>query len=88
MTTAQMVVALLPEECWGRMQDESWRHLCSMGRCEVPALYRCSYRYITGRGGRVAVARKYACSEHARRFAEKHGLRIDCSEESTTCEDA
>lgn len=45
-------------------------------RCEREALYWCGYKYVTGRAGRVSSAEKHRCEEHARKFADKHGLEM------------
>jgi hypothetical protein len=42
--------------------------------CGGIAAFFTTYRYITGRAGRVSDARKLACANHARRFAIKHDI--------------
>jgi hypothetical protein len=46
------------------------------GRCVAPATYATTYSYVTGQAGRVSWAERYACDEHAARFAAKHGLSL------------
>lgn len=55
-----------------------WEDQCTAGRrCRLgPSRYRISYEYVTGRRGRVSTAERYACVEHAERFALKHGLEL------------
>lgn len=55
-------------------------HLCASGgrqRCPNQIAYFTCYRYITGRAGRMGRAQKWACADHAAKFAKKHGLAFD-----------
>lgn len=48
---------------------------CFWPKCRKPeVVYVCSYRYVTGRAGRVSVNEKFYCEAHGRKFATKHGL--------------
>ncbi len=64
------------------LRDPAGQH-CSMRRyrhpepdygCLEQALFRCSWDYVTGRQGRVSYADRQYCENHARKFAERHGL--------------
>jgi hypothetical protein len=81
-------------QSWGHqiitipIAQRTWAHgtpcICASGgrkRCPNQIAYFTCYSYITGRGGRVGRARKWACTEHAVKFAEKHGLPFDPNEE-------
>lgn len=48
---------------------------CSV-RCPSPVTYMTSYRYVTGQYGRTTTARRQVCTEHATRFAARHGLAM------------
>lgn len=48
---------------------------CSHRKCGSLATHEGRYCYITGRAGRVTHRTPYYCEEHARAFAEKHGLQ-------------
>lgn len=50
--------------------------VCSWPKCGQPVTHWTSYRYVTGRAGRVSRATKHVCEVHAQRFADKHGLEI------------
>jgi hypothetical protein len=48
---------------------------CCSGRgCEATPVATSTYRYVTGRGGRVTTAERHLCAAHAARFAARHGL--------------
>jgi hypothetical protein len=47
-----------------------WR--CSHPNCQGAATQLSSYRYVTGKRGRVTVAKRAVCDDHAKRFADKH----------------
>lgn len=49
---------------------------CATRNCDEPAEFETTYRYITGRRGRVSWARRRACSTHGLAFASKHGLDV------------
>lgn len=53
---------------------------CVAGRCTCPAVYRTTYRYVTGRAGRTSTAEKPACLEHGTKFAARHGLVLPAAE--------
>lgn len=58
-------------------RDQQYRlgYRCS-GKCTEKATFATSYRYVTGRAGRVSWAERYACDTHAQRFAAKHDLEL------------
>lgn len=61
------------------------RRRCSLGRgCPEPAELVATYHYITGRRGRTSWAERWACTGHAERFAEKHGLELPARGGSST----
>jgi len=45
---------------------------CRIRGCVEPATHEGSYRYVTGRAGRVSWARRLLCDRHADRFRAKH----------------
>lgn len=49
---------------------------CSTGKCRDRATHLTSYRYVTGRAGRVGSAERAVCTAHAERFAAKHEVEI------------
>lgn len=68
-----------------RQQTTKWRQwACVVPRCLRVAQYRVTYRYVTGRGGRVSQARREYCREHAALFSTRHGLTMP-AEEPTPC---
>jgi hypothetical protein len=71
---AHEIITLTPQRYWGRDLDKSWWHPCDTGGCQEPALYWCSYRYVTGRAGNVSQQRRYACGHHAAKFAMRYRL--------------
>jgi hypothetical protein len=52
--------------------------MCSIGRTshQEPACYEHSYRYVTGRGGRLSWAAKLVCADHAAKVANKYGIDL------------
>lgn len=50
--------------------------ICSTGKCSAQPTHRTSYRYVTGRAGRIQTAERAVCIAHAQRFAAKHNLEI------------
>lgn len=73
---------------WGRVPNVSvqmedgrvvGKRACSV-RCQNPVIYVTSYRYVTGRAGRVSAAERAVCAEHGARFAQKHGLELPSTE--------
>lgn len=67
------------------MNGESWGHAitaesrdwtCSAPRCAATVEYICTYRYVTGRAGRMTTSTRAYCPTHAERFAACHGLSI------------
>jgi hypothetical protein len=54
------------------------RQACSAGGrpCAAPVAFAFSYRYITGRAGRVSWAEKWICQQHAERTAKRWGLEL------------
>jgi hypothetical protein len=50
------------------------RYGCAVRGCRGVPRFWGIYRYVTGRRGRVSLARRRLCEEHARRFAERHGV--------------
>ena len=57
----------LPPSSWGR------DHPCA-ARCEQLATHLSTYKYRTGRAGRIAWASRGLCDVHADRFRAKHDL--------------
>lgn len=51
-------------------------HGCVAPQCRALIEFRCSYRYVTGRGGRISTARRAYCREHATRFAKRHRVAM------------
>jgi len=53
--------------------DRSELHTCGTCRCGSKhlATWLATYRYVTGRAGRVAWARRYLCDDHAERFRRR-----------------
>lgn len=49
---------------------------CSSRGCNEPVTHWTSYRYVTGRAGRVSSATKKTCLAHAERFATKYGIEV------------
>lgn len=53
--------------------DSRWRDSqCRSPRCTDEARWEGTYRYVTGRSGRVSWARKRLCDGHADRFRAKY----------------
>ncbi len=52
-------------------ERQGWK--CS-SKCPNKPEYFISYKYVTGRQGRVTWADKRVCAVHAEKFARKHGL--------------
>lgn len=79
---AQRVVPYTPpapnrrgrEVPWRTPPREIWKPGCAY--CDQEPRYVASYRYVTGRKGRVTSRVQSLCEEHGRRFAEKHGLEL------------
>lgn len=42
---------------------------------KMPAVAWATYRYVTGRAGRVTDRDVPVCSEHAQKFANRHGIQ-------------
>lgn len=72
-----------PRPVWNAMSDADWvaseperqareRH-CSV-RCPNEIAFVTSYRYVTGRAGRISFQERRVCHEHGARFAAKYGL--------------
>lgn len=49
---------------------------CSTGKCRETVSHATSYRYVTGRGGRVSFSERLVCAAHAERFAAKHEVEV------------
>lgn len=49
---------------------------CATGKCKGLPTHRTSWRYVTGRQGRVSRAGRDVCTSHGEKFALKHGLVI------------
>lgn len=48
---------------------------CCWPKCHKPeVVYVVSYRYITGRAGRVGIREQFVCQRHGREFAAKNKL--------------
>jgi hypothetical protein len=60
-----------------RGRTDSYRTCTASRRCDHKAAFVTSYRYVTGRRGRVSCAEKMVCAEHARAFRDKHGISAD-----------
>jgi len=52
----------------------SGRATCGTGRCTEQATHLTTYKYVTGRAGRVSSASRHVCTAHADTFAAKHDL--------------
>lgn len=66
------------QEAWAEF-DRNWARQarqCAAGKCKEDVAYVISYRYITGRLGRVTTSERKACAAHAAAFAKKHGLEL------------
>lgn len=50
------------------------RATCATGRCTEQATHLTTYRYVTGRSGRVSSAARGVCPTHAEKFAAQHNL--------------
>lgn len=51
----------------------AWHHgECAIGKCAEPARWLGTYRYVTGRAGRVSWARRFMCDGHAEKFRKKY----------------
>ncbi len=66
-------IRLMTEDEQARYRRLGWD--CT-GKCEQPAVYETAYNYITGRSGRVGSARRNACTQHGKKFAERHNLEL------------
>jgi len=53
-----------------------WSPSCSTSGCDQRPEFVSSYRYVTGRAGRVSSQRRFMCTAHAQAFAQKHGLEL------------
>lgn len=52
-----------------------WEQVCRLHKsCHQPVTHLATYRYVTGRGGRVGWRSRYMCDTHAGRFRAKHEL--------------
>ena len=49
---------------------------CGTLRCTASPTLVCSYRYVTGRAGRVTRADREYCQQHAEAFAKKNGVAL------------
>lgn len=54
--------------------------LCVVRGCPHTIAFRTTYRYVTGRAGRVSRADRYICEEHARKFATKHKIEMPAAQ--------
>lgn len=64
---------------WRNPPRELWLPGCSYtGRkgCDLEPRYEVSVSYVTGRLGRVTKRRKVLCEEHARAWAQAHGVEL------------
>ena len=57
-------------------EHDRWGRRCSARRCVEPATHVTSYRYVTGRAGRVSWAERRVCDSHAARFAQRYQVEI------------
>jgi hypothetical protein len=61
---------------WHDASREVWRPCCTDRKCDGRPEFIASYRYVTGKAGRVSSQRRYVCQAHAEAFAKKHGLEL------------
>lgn len=57
-------------------EHDRWGRRCSARRCIEPVTHVISYRYVTGRAGRVSWAERRVCDDHAARFAKRYQVEI------------
>jgi hypothetical protein len=57
-------------------EHDRWGRRCSTRRCAEPVTHQTSYRYVTGRAGRITLAEHQVCDGHAARFAQRHLIEI------------
>jgi hypothetical protein len=50
--------------------------VCRTGQCRNDATHMTVYKYVTGRAGSTSFARRWVCTDHAHKFAAKHGIEI------------
>jgi hypothetical protein len=53
---------------------------CAAGKCREQRRYVTTYKYVTGRAGRVSSAQRELCGDHAAKFCRKHGLEFPGAE--------
>lgn len=75
----------LPEEERASCARLGWT--CS-GKCSQPATHEASYKYVTGRAGRISTRRLLKCDDHAAKFAAKYHVTADDSPAPTRAIDA
>ena len=64
-------------ECRARNPQYRGMGYCSANRkCQGTPTHRCTYRYVTGRAGRVTTNKRELCQEHTEAFAKKHGVAL------------
>jgi hypothetical protein len=72
-------------DSWGhklvKLTDEEQRNHTRLGgkctgKCQEPATHSATYKFVTGRSGRVGERTIYKCTPHAEAFAAKHGLTV------------
>ena len=57
--------------------DAEGRRLCTAsGKCRNTAAWWGTYRYVTGRAGRVSTATKALCDDHAAKWRSNHGAVV------------
>ncbi len=59
------------------------RDCCSAPKCNDPMKFGVSYRYVTGRAGRIGRAEKGYCQAHGKKFAEKNGIDLPMTQSTT-----
>lgn len=57
-------------------EHDRWGRRCATNRCVEPVTHQTSYRYVTGRAGRVWVSQRRVCADHAAAFARRHQVEI------------
>lgn len=69
-------LAAYARRTWKEAQGTNAARYCGCGvrNCRAVSTHLIRYCYVTGRAGRTSDQIKERCKDHARAFAEKHGL--------------
>lgn len=60
-----------------RGEEKYWfGEKCTAPKCQNKSEFVASYKYITGKAGRVSQAEKPLCREHAHKYAVKYHLTL------------